>query len=361
MKTLCSDKENISAQIVEKKGDIVVWGPSGSRDKQRARLPRIICYGDSNTVGFHSGGQAFQPYGQSLASELEEMGVPCEVAVCGLCNFTTQEMLNGQAADVMTTQMGPNGRGLSRMLDEDGPVKLVIIMTGTNDLGFQKLSQTSIVQQIAQLHGICHKRGIPTVSVAPTQTSKRHWRGVRQQLADLLAKWAASVSGVLDSLDVEDIVPRPAGKDGTSNNPATAVHWEKDDLHLSSVGSIALGRRLAPHVSTWLQRVEGKGCNAVKPTGFPMPGSTRAPLAAVNAMSSNANACNIQPTSPQVRARLAAMSAPCPRVSSVKALHSPRSPGRCGLPLAKGPRRQQRNTSPAPAMLNSVGRACLAY
>jgi len=312
VKTQCSDKENISAQIVEKKGDVVVWGPTNGRDKQGARLPRIICYGDSNTAGYHRGGKAFQPYGQSLASELAEMGVPCEVAVCGLCSFTTQDMLNGQASNVVTTKMGPNGRGLARMLDEDGPVKLVIIMTGTNDLGVE-MSPTSIVQDIAQLHGICHKRGVPTVSMAATQTSNHPWRGVRQQLADLVAKWAASVTSVLDSLDVEDIVPRPVGKDGASCNPTSAVHWEKDDLHLSSSGSTTLGRRLAPHVCTWLQRLAASSCNAAKPTCSPMTGHARAPLAAMNAAPSSANACSIIPSSASVQRHWRQGSHPVPR------------------------------------------------
>lgn len=250
-------------QIVEKKGDVVVWGPAGGRGKQGARLPRIICYGDSNTAGYHSGGRKFQPYGQSLASELADMGMPCEVAVCGLCVFTTQDMLNERTSDRIKAQVGPHGRGLIRMLDEDGPVDLVILMTGTNDLGFQTPCAI-IVQHMAQLHSICHQRGVSTVAIAATQISDRPCRKLRQQLADSVAKWAMSVSGVIDCLDVEDLCPRSCGKDGTSSIPGAAANWEPDDLHLSATGSIALGRRLASHALTWLQRLTPDGTDAVK-------------------------------------------------------------------------------------------------
>jgi hypothetical protein len=149
------------------------------------------------------------------------------------------------------------------MLNEDGPVDLVIIMTGTNDLGF-RTHMSTIMQHIAQLHGICHQRGVPTVAIAATQSSGRPSRKLRQQLADSIAKWASSTTGVLGSLDVEDLLPRQVGKDGASSNPGAAVNWEPDDLHLSAVGSIALGRRLAFHASTWLQSVAPAGTDAAK-------------------------------------------------------------------------------------------------
>merc|ERR1711892_1628575 len=43
-------KEKLNVQIVEKKGDVVVWGPANGRNRQGARLPRIICYGDINSA-----------------------------------------------------------------------------------------------------------------------------------------------------------------------------------------------------------------------------------------------------------------------------------------------------------------------
>lgn len=252
------DSEFLRAQLLEKKGGVATWGPARSGTKEGARRPRIICYGDSNTAGFHNGGVDFQPYGQALASELADAGVPCEIVVCGLSCFTTEDMLNKQNSECVQPPFGPSGRGLARMLDNDGPVDLVIIMTGTNDIGMNTSCRT-ILQRVSQLHAICHGRGIPTVAIAPTQGPGQKWRAGRQQLADLLAEWAGSTTGVLGFLDVEDLVPRPCGKDGTSSNPRAALHWETDDLHLSASGSIALGRRLAQHVAKLLKSIPSKG------------------------------------------------------------------------------------------------------
>merc|ERR1719491_1654151 len=116
----------------------------------------------------------------------------------------------------------------------------------------------SIVQSVARLHAVCHERGVPTVAVAPTQGPGPKCRALRQQLADLLAAWAGPMAGVLDFLDVEDLLPRPCGKDGKANQPSAAAHWERDDLHFSAAGSLALGRRLAPHASAWLRAAAGR-------------------------------------------------------------------------------------------------------
>jgi len=251
------EKENRAIQIVQRKGDVVVWGPPSSNEATDARLPRIICYGDSNTVGYCSGGRQFQAYGETLASELFAAGVPCEVAICGLCGYTTQDMLKEQSSECVMPPVGPKGRGLKRMLEEDGPADLVLIMTGTNDLGFHTGIPT-IVHHVAQLHSICYQRGVPTVAIAATQCSPTHFRSLRQHLADSIAKWAGATPGVLDFLDVEDLVPRPVGKDGTSSNPSAAAHWETDDLHLSAVGSKMLGRRLAAYAVSWTRKLENE-------------------------------------------------------------------------------------------------------
>jgi len=248
------NKDISNVQIVERKGEVVVWGPTGRNDKKSAPLPRIICYGDSNTVGYCNDGHRFEPYGKTMASELALAGMPCEVSVCGLCAYTTEDMLREKDSACVRPHVGPSGRGLRCMLDENGPADLVIIMTGTNDLGFHTPLPT-ILQHVMQLHAICHERGIPTVAVAATQGSGPACRAMRQRLADMIARWAKTSKFVFDFLDVEDLVPRPVGKEGASNYPGAAKHWEKDDIHLSAAGSVKLGRRLAPLASTWLKKL----------------------------------------------------------------------------------------------------------
>jgi hypothetical protein len=88
------NKDISNVQIVERQGEVVVWGPTHRNDKKSAPLPRIICYGDSNTVGYCNDGHRFEPYGKTMASELALAGMPCEVSVCGLCGYTTEDMLS---------------------------------------------------------------------------------------------------------------------------------------------------------------------------------------------------------------------------------------------------------------------------
>jgi lysophospholipase L1-like esterase len=230
-------------RLLENKNGVQVWGPPRAEaDEYR---PRVVCYGDSNTAGFHSGGRAFEPYGKTLANSLAAAGVPCEVAVCGLCGFTTADMLHNSDSRRVTPQCGPAGRGLLRMIEED-PVDLVIIMTGTNDLGHGTTPST-IAQQVEELHGICHDESIATVCLAPTTVSQRQMRASRQQLSDKLERWSCKARNVLDFLDVEDLLPRSEPR-----------YWEADDLHISSLGSRTLGSSLAPHASAWLQQLEKK-------------------------------------------------------------------------------------------------------
>jgi len=190
-----------------------------------------------------------------LAARLAEQGMPCEVSVCGLCCLTTEDMLKNSTLESVRTPIGPHGRGLELMLDDDGEADLVIIMSGTNDLGAFTPIRT-IVEDLRELHALCHERGIPTVAVAATQVSGPQPRKVRQQLADAVEKWARTSRHVLAFHDVEDLLPRPVTKSGTPGNPAAAVHWESDDLHISAAGSVQLGRRLAPHAANWLKKLQ---------------------------------------------------------------------------------------------------------
>lgn len=216
--------------------DLPVFGSHGG--------DRILCYGDSNTAGYHSNGRAFQPYAQALAEGLmAHQGSPCEVTACGLSGFTTQEMLQEQANAVVRPPMGPAGKGLAYLLDAvdgRGPYGLVIIMTGTNDLGFYAPVPT-IVQHVAQLHAVCHQRGVPTLIVAPTAHTAPQLQAPRRQLARQLEALAAQTPGVLGFVDVEDLVPRSA-----------RGVWEMDQLHLSPAGSTQLGHSLVPMVAAAL-------------------------------------------------------------------------------------------------------------
>lgn len=195
---------------------------------------RILCYGDSNTAGFCLGGRWFQPYGRSLAEALTAEGMPCEAIVCGLSGLTAADLAARIDAAIIPDVVGWHGRGLVRTLEDEGPFDLALIMAGTNDLGLSVPPET-IVKHISQLHAACHKRGVPTVALAPPTVLNGPLRAARKELASLLASWACTSPGVVACFDSEELLPR------REHNGC----WEPDELHLSAAGSTELGRILA--------------------------------------------------------------------------------------------------------------------
>jgi len=216
--------------------------PAKFDDKAACHLSqRILCYGDSVTAGFCAGGRHFQPYGKVLAETLTIDGVPCEAIVCGLSGLTAMELTAKAGAVAIPDMLGNMGKGLNRVLADDGPYDLALILVGTNDIG-HGVSPEAVVDHISRLHGACHDRGVATVAIAPPTKLVGPERTAREHVARLLENWAHATPGVLAFFDSEKVLPR-----GTGNG-----FWEADELHLSAAGSIELGRRLAPRVAPLL-------------------------------------------------------------------------------------------------------------
>mmetsp|Transcript_46854 Transcript_46854/g.111501 ORF Transcript_46854/g.111501 Transcript_46854/m.111501 type:complete len:497 (-) Transcript_46854:70-1560(-) len=206
------------------------------------RRPRILLYGDSNTAGFCSGGAHFEPYGKSLSHELAKAGAPCDIVLCGGNGLTTLEMLENVHNPMMKDVVGCVGKGLERIFMEEGQQDLAIIMSGTNDIG-KGTNAEGCLQRLQQMHDVCHKRGVPTIALAPpTIMAPGAPRMERDRLAVLLKSWASSSPLVVEGMDVEMLVPRLA----------TSGLWEYDQLHMSPAGSKELGRRLTPAVLSFL-------------------------------------------------------------------------------------------------------------
>mmetsp|Transcript_15159 Transcript_15159/g.34532 ORF Transcript_15159/g.34532 Transcript_15159/m.34532 type:complete len:439 (+) Transcript_15159:90-1406(+) len=213
--------------------------PADSRIAARpgTRRARLLCYGDSNTAGFCSNGARFEPYAQSLSKELGKQGCAVDIVLNGSNGLTTQEMLQN-LGNPMLKDVVACGRGLENIFSTEGQQDLAIIMTGTNDLG-KGTPAEGIMHLIDQMHQVCHKRGVPTVALAPpTVESPGPYRQQRNKLAQLMAQWASQNPHVVDCLDVEMLVPRAA----------FGGLWEHDQLHMSPAGSKELGRRLVPAV-----------------------------------------------------------------------------------------------------------------
>eukprot|EP00929_Paragymnodinium_shiwhaense_P084000 TRINITY_DN4489_c0_g1_i4.p1 TRINITY_DN4489_c0_g1~~TRINITY_DN4489_c0_g1_i4.p1 ORF type:complete len:336 (+),score=50.14 TRINITY_DN4489_c0_g1_i4:122-1129(+) len=198
---------------------------------------RVLCYGDSLTAGFCSHGALFEPYGRTLADVLGAAGVASEVIVCGHSGGLASDFVDKKSGSLVDVT-GCHGKGLARILVEDGPFDLVIIMAGTNDLG-AKASSQAVLRSVTKLHEECHKRNIPTVALAPPPAPIRapgeEW--LRRRLCNLLKEWAAEdASGFAFYQEPGEFVP------STHNSQWI---WEADGLHFTPAGSRALGEQLA--------------------------------------------------------------------------------------------------------------------
>jgi lysophospholipase L1-like esterase len=228
--------------------------PSGRRHSAHAETLeggdsfKILCFGDSITAGFHSGGRCFEPYGRTMGGAMRSSGCDVSVLVNGLSGLTAREMVAKAKHPAVPDCTGKVGKGLEVLLNQKPD--LVIIMAGTNDLGMG-VSPQAILADVARLHKACHARGIPTVALAPSTVAQGPSTLGRQQLASLLRKWAKSTPSVVACIDMMELIP----------HHGPSPHWDFDGLHLSAGGSRALGRRLSDKLVHLVEdRTSGSSC-----------------------------------------------------------------------------------------------------
>lgn len=245
------------------------------RGAQHTGTCRVLCYGDSNTAGYNPGTPLHTPYADQLSEGLAQHGLEVAMTCCGLSGKTAQEMLQAAESPAVPDNFGRMGKGLIRILQDEGPHDLVILMAGTNDLG-SHVPVELIVQRVQALQRMCVERGVPTVIMGPPTTPQL--ARSKMQLSSMLSNWARSAPGVAAYFDAEELVPRQP------------QFWAADGLHFSPQGSAELGRRLAPLVRPLLMRgtslAQGAGTprqqaadGALTPGRYPLGGgSARAPL-----------------------------------------------------------------------------------
>jgi len=216
---------------------------------ERPTRRRVLAYGDSLTAGYRLNGFRFSPYGLFLAGALAGSDSVVDVWVCGLSGMTAKELADGLDKPSLRDAVGRTGKGLCRVLMEHGPFDLAVIMVGTNDIGLSPAEPRAIVADIVKLHEACHQEGVCTVALAvpPSGAMREHeryrdrWLEVNRELRELGGSkvTAGGATGhVALFVDTGSLV-RFEGEDG-------GCLWERDRLHLSEVGSRALGEGLAP-------------------------------------------------------------------------------------------------------------------
>eukprot|EP00984_Skeletonema_dohrnii_P018214 scaffold8448_cov120-Skeletonema_dohrnii-CCMP3373.AAC.10 len=211
---------------------------------------RIFCYGDSLTAGTAPPLYDLFPYGQSLESELGDGVV---VRWRGLPGWTAQTMVEYLDDGNVGLRAAVNGI-------DNPPISLVIILAGTNDIGFLTSSMTSTggatdiddaVKPIVNLHKAClditkgeHK--IRTLAVGIPGSA---WQQMNSSASKLAADMNSSIQQFAHSYPDELVsytdFPFPYEKNDL---------WCSDGLHLSPEGYKRLGYDLAPVVKQILER-----------------------------------------------------------------------------------------------------------
>ncbi|CAE7348345.1 SLC39A12 [Symbiodinium natans] len=158
------------------------------------------------------------------------------VSVCGLTGKSAEEMLLGVNTSLVD-QCGIawKDRGLARTLEEDGPFDLVLLMAGTNDLPYTHRRRNAAAN-LRALHQVCHRRGIPTVAMAPplAPVGDKPWRSNRQALLEDMEVLFQGLDKHLTYMDPSVILSHE-----------NSLMWDPDGLHFSQIGSYTLGKSLA--------------------------------------------------------------------------------------------------------------------
>jgi len=196
---------------------------------------RILCYGDSLTAGTSPPLFDNFPYAPHLERVLKNQYM--EKAVVrhrGLPGWTSKQMVvevNGETAGLRTAIKAV----------KDPPLALVIILAGTNDLGYEK-SATPILDSIISLHLTCYDEGIAktlAIGIPPSG-----YQSVSTDAAALAKEVNRGLSEFCEARP-DQAVYTPFPFDYVQGGE----NWSPDGLHFSAKGYEALGESLAPTVA----------------------------------------------------------------------------------------------------------------
>jgi lysophospholipase L1-like esterase len=215
---------------------------SPPRNKKIDREIRIFCFGDSLTAGTSPPSLETYPYAPYLEASLKTRGVLPNAVVRhrGFPGWTASQLLDSVNSE--------QGLLTSIRKIQDPPLSIVIILAGTNDLGYQR-EDVEISSDLFRLHEACYAEGIAhTIGISiPSSNYQVHYAEA--------AKKAEKVNTLLEEFCLSKPEGQatfhrfPFGYDGGDN-------WSHDGLHFSEDGYKILAESLAPVIEDILIREE---------------------------------------------------------------------------------------------------------
>ena len=233
-----------SYQVTRTKTSTAVAATAAIGTEQRASRPhRVFCYGDSLTAG--TSGFDLYPYAPYLEKQLPDDSA--RVAWIGLPGWTAASMWEERDSPKVGLKAALE-RYTQEQQNTGPPVSLVIIMAGTNDMGFG-YGADGILDHILKLHQICFDMGVPrtlAIGIPPSGY---------QSMVPAAAELAATVNEKLRAYCAEHshtstFVDFPFAFERDGEN------WFPDGLHFTQRGYQVLGESLAPTVARILSSLD---------------------------------------------------------------------------------------------------------
>ena len=199
---------------------------------------RVFCFGDSLTAGTSPPLDELYPYAPALEKAL------------GPSVLVRHRGLPGVRADAMLQYADDEQNGLRSLLRRSNPA-LVIILAGTNDLGYASDS-APIVRSVCGLHELSHELGVPSLAVgippSAYQAMQPEAAARARAVNEELRAWCDDAArGQLCSYVAHPIASWSQGD----------ARWAPDGLHLSPEGYAMVGERLAGVVTERLGALVG--------------------------------------------------------------------------------------------------------
>lgn len=189
---------------------------------------RILAFGDSLTEGWCDFGTKFHPYTAKLQSLTRSISKVKTVDV-------VNRGVSGETTDQMNSRLG-------LVLDKDGPFDLVIILGGTNDLGFPLNNDGKpLFGRLRSLHELALRHSSLSVAVTIPETGYEtidRFTAVREkrlQVNNLLKNYVQDCGSKMLLCDLSTKLPRQS----LSEEDRRKL-WA-DDLHFSAAGYDRMG------------------------------------------------------------------------------------------------------------------------